>query len=103
MVKLRTKGFTAKDMFNAASATPIKLMKDKTIAVTDVMVGTNSDDVLVGYIKDTEGCIYATISSTVIDQLDALSELLEDLDSVNVGVISKTSDNDREYFMLELV
>lgn len=103
MEGFRTEGFTAKDLFNAASATPIKSLKGSSIEVTDVMVSVNSDGELVGYMKDTQGIIYATISSTVIDQLKPLAELLDDASSIRIGVISKTSDNDREYFMLELV
>ena len=101
MKTFRTKGFTAKDQFIATTATPIKAVKGNVITVAEVAVSENSDGVLVGYIKDEDGVIYATISSTIIDQLIPLSEMLEDT-TVDVKVISKVSSSDMEYFMLEL-
>ena len=107
MEKTKSKGFTAKDEFNASSATPIKEAKGETLNVKDVMVTEKFDDkenknVLVGYIKTDDEQIYATISGTIINQLLALVEMVED-GTQTVLVQSNQSNSGREYFMLKLV
>ena len=101
METIRTNGFTAKDLFNATSATPIKDVKGLQINVVDVMV-TEKDGEVVGYMKADDGTLYATISATVNEQIAALAEILNDMESVPVVVITQTSKNGREYFMLEM-
>lgn len=101
MEKIKTKGFTAKDEFNASSATPIKMAKNGVIEVTDVMVKDKADGETVGYMKTTDGTIYATISATIIEQLVALAEMVQ-AGPLTVMVVPKTSNGGREYFMLEL-
>lgn len=101
MEKIKTKGFTAKDEFNASSATPIKMAKNSVLKVTDVMIKDKTDGETVGYLKTEDGTIFATISATVIEQLVALSEMLTG-DTLDILVVAKTSNSGREYFMLEL-
>ena len=106
METMKTKGFTAKDEFNAASATPIKEAKGQELTVSEVMVTekVDEDGVLtkVGYIKTTDGEIYATISATIIDQLIPLVVMIDEDGDQTVSVITKTSNAGREYFMLAL-
>ena len=106
MEKLMTKGFTAKDEFNAANSTPIKMAKNAVITVVDLMVKDKLPDddgkvETVGYLKAEDGTIYATISSTVIEQMIALADILNE-GPQDVLVVPKTSNGGREYFLLEL-
>lgn len=107
MEKIKTTGFTAKDEFNAANSTPIKAIKNSVIKVTDIMIKDKlpEDDgkvETVGFLKDENGTVYATISSTVIEQLITLKEMLEEDGPQSVLVVPKQSNGGREYFMLEL-
>lgn len=98
MEKIKTQGFTAKDEFNSASATPIKMAKNSVIEVVDIMVKDKADGETVGYLKSKDGTIYATISATVIEQLLSLVDLVP----AKVMVVPKQSNAGREYFLLEL-
>ncbi len=109
MEKIKTKGFTAKDEFNSAAATPIKVAKNSVIKVTDIMIkekktsddnGEEKTDV-VGYLKTEDGTIYATISGAVVEQMLSLVDILAD-GAQNILVVAKTSAKGREYLMLEL-
>ncbi len=107
MEKIKTKGFTAKDEFNSSNSTPIKVVKNSIITVTDMMIKDKLPDEdgnveTVGFLKDTDGTIYATISSTVIEQLVSLKDIIEADGPQDVLVVPKTSNGGREYFMLEL-
>lgn len=106
MEKIKTEGFSAKDEFNAANSTPIKVAKNTIIRVTDIMVKDKLPDdadkvETVGYLKAEDGTIYATISATVIEQLIPLMDILEE-GPQDLLVVPKTSGQGREYFMLEL-
>ena len=104
METIRTKGFTAKDIFNSTASTPIKDVKEETIKVADIFVKDKVDGDTVGYLKTEDGTIYATVSNTVIDQLPALAEINEGQNgAVEVKVVPKTSNSGREYYILELV
>jgi hypothetical protein len=106
MEKIKTEGFSAKDEFNAANSTPIKVAKNSVITITDIMVKDKMADddgkvETVGYLKAEDGTIYATISATVIEQLIPLMDILKE-GPQNLLVVPKTSGAGREYFMLEL-
>lgn len=101
METIRTKGFTVKDEFNSANATPIKAVKNSVITVKDVMVKDKTTGETVGFLKGDDDTIYATISDTVIEQLVALAPMVES-NPQDVLVVPKTSNGGREYFMLEL-
>lgn len=98
METIRTNGFTSKDLFNAGSATPLKEAEGKTLEVKDICVKENAEGQQVGYIKTTDGTVYATISQTVVEQVKTLAEMLP----AKVNVISKRSNAGRNYLMLEL-
>lgn len=99
MELVRTNGFTAKDLFNIASATPLKNVDGQELEVTDVCIRPNKDGEAVGYLKDKDGVCYATISTTCIEQIETLAELVP----ATVKVVSKKSNGGRTYFVLELV
>lgn len=101
---LRTPGFTGKDVFNAASALKLSDQVGCEINVTDLYVAEKPDkdgvSVISACLKDETGTIYATISQSIIGQVYGLVELLP----CTVTVITKKSINeDREYYMLELI
>lgn len=106
---MNTFNFTAKDKLNAISALPLQSIKGSTITVTGLAVDNRPDRdgvvITVGYIKTADGQIYTTISDTVIRGIDALIDYVcdEDLDSVDVKVATKTSKNNREFYVLELI
>ena len=106
MEKIKTKGFTSKDEFNSANSLPIKTAKNSCIEVVDLMIKDKLPDEegnveTVGFMKAKDGTIYATISSTVIEQLLSLCDMLEE-GPQTVKVVPKQSGKDREYFLLEL-
>lgn len=105
MEKIKTKGFTAKDEFNATGAIPIKMVKNTVIRVTDIMVKDKLPDEdgkvdTVGYLKAEDGTLYVTISGTIIEQMLALMEMLDEPQDVLIA--TKTSNGGREFFILEL-
>lgn len=105
-MEIRTKEITAKDMFNSSSALALKDKVGEELKVVGIFTrektGVDGIEGLVGYVKTEEG-IYATVSGTVIDQFEALAEMLETDGPVAVKVLSRKSNAGREYFQLELV
>lgn len=102
MENFKTSKFTAKDVFNATSATPIKDAEGETITVEAVAVKDKADGTPCGLLKATDGQIYATISATVLEQLVSLAEIVEE-GTVDVKVVPRTSNQNRTYYVLELV
>lgn len=100
---LRTAGFTAKDVFNSASALKLSEQEDKTISVVDIYICEKPDkdgkDTISACVKDADGVVYATISQSIINQMSALAEMLP----CDVKVIGKKSNAGRTYYQLELV
>lgn len=103
MADVRTTNFTSKDKFNIGSATPLKNVCGQTLNITAVCVAEKADGEIAGYMKDDKNTIYATISNSVIDQLVALAELVEEEGTIAVRVLERTSNAGRTYFLLELV
>ena len=100
---LRTPGFTGKDIFNSAAALKLSEQKDQVLHATDLYIveKPDKDGVLTvsACIKTADSTVYATISQSIIGQLDGLKELLP----CDIKVVGKKSNAGREYFMLELV
>ena len=103
MEKVTTKKFTAKDLFNSSSATPIKDVAGQTLDIEAVAIRDKVDGQTCGYLKASDGKIYATISQTVIEQLVALAEMVDEGGALKVTVVPKQSNGGRTYYMLELV
>ena len=99
MERIRTKGFSSKDLFNASSSTPLKDVVGVQLEIEDLCVTEKNDGTVAAYLKASDGNIYATISSSVIGQIEGLSELLP----ATVVAVSKKSNGNRDYLMLELV
>lgn len=100
---LRTNGFTGKDIFNSASALKLSDQEGKVIKATDLYVVEKPDrdgtDTVSACIKDIDGNVYATISQSVISQINGLVDMLP----CDIKVVAKKSNAGRTYYMLELV
>lgn len=98
MEKIKSKGFTAKDEFNAAAAEGLKNAKNNIIEVKDLMIKENIEGKAVAYLKTSDDTLYATISSTVIEQSLALFDMLP----AKILVKGQASKDGNEYLTLEL-
>ena len=100
---LRTPGFSGKDIFNSASALKLSDMEGQTISVTDLYIVEKPDkdgvETISACLKSADSTVYATISQSIIGQLDGLKELLP----CDIKVVGKKSNQGRTYYMLELV
>ena len=105
-MELRTKEINAKDMFNASTSAALKELGDEPIKVTGLWVKAREDEdgkvKEVAYLKREDGEIFATVSSTIIEQLEALAEMLEE-GPCEVKVITRKSNAGREFMQLMLV
>lgn len=105
MEEIRTTEFTAKDMFNAATAMPLKSAVGQTLVVTAIWVcerpDLNGEIQVVANIKTEDGSIYGTISDTVIRSVMALPEMLED-GHVTINVEERPGQKGRSYLVITL-
>lgn len=106
MEEIRTKEFTAKDMFNSATANALKTMIGKTIRVVGLWICERPD--LDGVIKTVanfkadDGSIYGTVSDTVVRSAIALPEMLEEAGFVDINVEERPGTKDRKYIVITL-
>ena len=96
---------TQKDLFNAKNSS--KQLEDglmlKVLAVATMQdIDKDGDTIEVGVLKTEDG-IYSTISSTVINSLDMLSDIIADDGEVDVAVRVGTSKSGRNFLMLEII
>ena len=96
---------TKKDLFNAKNSSKqledglmLKVLAVATMEDTD----KDGDAIEVGVLKTEDG-IYSTISATVINSLDMLSDIIADDGEVDVAVRVGTSKSGRDFFMLEII
>ena len=105
MVEIRTENFAAKDMFNAATAKPLKSAIGQQLSVTGIWVcekpDLNGEVQVVANIKTEDGSIYGTISDTVIRAVIALPEMLED-GPVAINVEERSGTKGRSYLVITL-
>ena len=105
MEEIRTNEFTAKDMFNSATATPLKSAVGKTLNITAIWVCERPDlsgeIQVVANLKTEDGTIYGTISDTVIRSALALPEMLED-GPVAINVEERPGQKGRSYLVITL-
>lgn len=107
MEEIRTKGFTGKDIFNSATATPLKTMVDQVITVTAIWVceRVDKDGVIqtVANIKAKDGTVYGTISETVLRSVLALPEMLDEMSEIDIRVEERSGNHGRSYLVIQLV
>ena len=105
MKEIRTKEFTAKDMFNSATAQPLKGVIGQSIVVTGLWITERPDKdgvvQVVANLKTSDGIIYGTISDTVIRSAEALPEILED-GPVTINVEERPGNKGRNYIVITL-
>ena len=106
MEEIRTQEFTAKDMFNAATARPLKSAVNQTLNVVGVWVcerpDLNGEVQTVANIKTDDGAIYGTISETVIRSVLALPEMLQADGVVAINVEERPGKGGRNYLVITL-
>ena len=96
---------TKKDLFNAKNSS--KQLENglmlKVLAVATMQdIDKDGDTIEVGVLKAEDG-IYSTISATVINSLDMLSDIIADDGEVDVAVRVGTSKSGRNFLMLEII
>ena len=105
MEEIRTKEFTAKDQFNAATALPLKSVIGHQLNIVAIWVCERVDlegnAQVVANIKTDDGTIYGTISDTVIRSVTALPEMLKS-GPVAVNVESRPGTKGRDYIVITL-
>ena len=106
MEEIRTKEFTAKDMFNSATAQPLKSQIGSTLRVVGIWVcerpDLNGEVQTVANLKTEDNQIYGTISETVIRSVLALPEMLEEAGFVDINVEERPGTNGRNYIVITL-
>lgn len=107
MEDIRTNNFTAKDIFNSATAEPLKSKIGEVLNVTAIYVterpDLNGEVQVVANLKTDDGEIYGTISETVIRSVLALPEMLEEDGSVAIRVEERVGTKGRSYLVATLV
>ena len=105
MEEIRTSEFTAKDMFNSATAMPLKSAIGQALVVTAIWVceraDLNGEVQTVANIKTEDGTIYGTISDTVIRSIIAIPEMLEE-GPVAINVEERPGQKGRSYLVITL-
>lgn len=105
MNEIRTKEFTAKDMFNAATAKTLKSVVGQSLVVTGLWITERPDQdgvvQVVANLKTSDGSIYGTISDTVIRSAMALPEILEE-GPVTINVEDRPGNKGRNYLVITL-
>lgn len=106
MEEIRTNNFTAKDMFNAATARPLKSAIGQTLKIVGIWVcerpDLNGEVQTVANLKAEDGAIYGTISDTVIRSVVALPEMLEEAPYVDINVEERPGKGGRNYLVITL-
>ena len=105
---LCTENIGKMDIFNAKSASIALQTVSETLTVTGAAISdetnTESGEISeVGYIFDKDGNVYGTISTTVIDMLPALIDLLDDVGELPITVVHRTAKSGREFISLQIL
>lgn len=107
MEEIRTNNFTAKDIFNSATAKPLKTKIGEVLNVVAIYVterpDLNGEVQVVANLKTDDGEIYGTISETIIRSVLALPEMLEEDGSVAIRVEERAGTKGHSYLVATLV
>ena len=102
--------FTAKDVFNITGAETLDSAKGGVIHVCGAALGLDvshdtGEEVPTGYLKDTDGVIYSTISPTAQQSISSLIDMLTDdpIMVADIEVKSKKSKGGRDFIVLSLM
>lgn len=106
MMEIRTSEFTAKDMFNAATAMPLKSAVGQILNIVGIWVterpNLDGEVQVVANLKAEDGTIYGTISDTVVRSVIALPEMLEESGSIAIKPEFRQGTKGREYLIITL-
>lgn len=103
----QTSNFTAVDKFNIKMAKSLKDAADKILTVSKAVIGEDADQdgqvVQAGALVTDDGA-YATISSTAVELIDALIDIMTDNDNqpIKVKVEMRKANNGRDYIVLSI-
>lgn len=100
----KANNFTAKDNFNIIGATTLDSAKDTIINVIGCAYGkdisTETGEIVeTGYLKDSNGKIYSTISPTALQSIVVLADM-DIANGVEIAVESRKSKGGREFIVL---
>ena len=100
----KSNNFSAKDNFNIIGAETLDSIKGTIINVVGCAYGTDistetGEVVETGYLKDSNGKIYSTISPTALQSISVLAEM-EIGSGVEIAVESRKSKAGREFIVL---
>ena len=101
--------FTNKDVFNITGAESLESIKGSTIKVVGGALGLDvsheTGEVATGYLKDSEGNIYSTISPTAQQSIEALIDMFADGEAkeVTIKVNTRKSNAGREFIVLTML
>lgn len=97
---------TKKDLFNAKNSAH-KMEKDLLITVVDCDhfkdITKDGIEVDVSVLKSESGEMFSSISKTIYQSLDMLSDIIADEGKVNIIVRESKSANGRDFLHLEIV
>lgn len=95
-----------RQLFNAKNA-GLKIEAGMKIEVVNVGQFPDTDKegkaVTVTAMEDSKGAIYTTISATIGDSMDLLTDIIAEEKKVMVQVNESVSNNGRKFFQLQLV
>ena len=95
-----------KALFNAKNAGK-KVENGITIDVVNVGTFEDKDkdghDVTVSVLESKDGEVYTSISATIAASIDMLDDILKDEGTVTVQVVQNKSNNNREFYQLQII
>lgn len=106
--KKKTNGWSARDKFNAVQADALNRHVGQTFTIAAMALGEDVDKSTgetldAGYIRDTDGKMYTTVSSTTLEQLYALMEIGVDTEPIAVKVCeNQCLNSDSSYIYLDM-
>lgn len=107
MEEIRTNNFTAKDIFNSATAKPLKSAIGEVLNIVAIYVceraDLNGEIQVVANLKTDDEEIYGTISDTVVRSVLALPEMLEEEGSVAIKIEERPGTKGHSYLVATLV
>lgn len=97
---------TKKDLFNAKNSAH-KMEKDLMITIVDCDsfkdITKDGVEVDVSVLKSENGEMYSSISKTIYQSIDMLTDIISDDGKVNIIVRESKSANGRDFLHLEIV
>lgn len=108
--RITTSSWSAMDTFKAIKSTALAETVGRSFTVEAIAVGTDisaedGKEIKAGYLRDSDGIMYSTVSKTTIQQLEALIELIESNGAMAVKVMEQTckKDTKNSFIYLDLV